>query len=617
VLKTLYAFRLVDTALNRLTFKEEKITMRKRSFNALAPVCVAGMLMLAFAGCGATKNVPSGSTWEVAATTNLDQLTIADGAVIKAPEGKSLTMTVAGVEKPLQPGSYKGKIVLTPTENIPIKALMHGGTYNLRAAIYVDNGAVVPGKSVLSAVVGGKIANDSATDVSIASVGENFNGIIATGDSKYSIVNPKINFTGNGGNDFAGYGAAIMVMGKADVTIDKASITTNGVLRNAVWAGGESILHVNDSSIETGNPPLPPGAKDHFTDGGEVMMKVPFMLGMTGSCRATNLVESATAYYTNTHIKAQGWGALSTDASKAVRLYATNCIIETIDSGYGAYTLGGSADTFSGCTFNVVDMAVCGTGGDCIFTDGTKVNSGRFGVMYHGSGNITIEKGSVFKTKSTLLQLKSPGHNIVVDNAQLLAQNGIIIQTMANDDPNMRGGVPMSESGARGGAMPEGGAPGGALRGGEMPGGTKETNATFSNMTLNGDIINGNTAAEPVNITLKSATITGAISTAIVAHTLGPNGEQITMKTPELYKLIGEVTNTYCATKDKYGITVSLDAGSKWVVGKTSYITGLNVAEGASITAPEGNKVTMTVNGSEKGIRPGTYKGNIVLRVGK
>jgi hypothetical protein len=262
-------------------------------------------------------------------------------------------------------------------------------------------------------------------------------------------------------------------------------------------------------------------------------------------------------------------------------------------------------------------MAVCGTGGDCIFTNATKVNSGRFGVMYHGSGNVTIDKGSVFNTKSTVLQLKSPGHNIVVDNAQLIAQNGIIIQTMANDDPNMRNGVPLSEGGARGGATPESGAPGGALRGGEMPGGPKETNATFSNMTLNGDIINGNTAAEPVNVNLKNATITGAITTATVTHALGPNGEQITMKTPELYKLIGEVNNTYCATKDKYGVTVSLDAGSKWIVSKTSYITGLNVAEGASIAGPEGYKVTMTVDGAGKAIKAGAYKGKIVLTVAK
>ena len=44
--------------------------------------------------------------------TSLERLTIGEGAVIKAPEGKSLTMTVDGVETGTDPGTYKGNIVL-------------------------------------------------------------------------------------------------------------------------------------------------------------------------------------------------------------------------------------------------------------------------------------------------------------------------------------------------------------------------------------------------------------------------------------------------------------------------------------------------------------------------
>jgi hypothetical protein len=599
--------------------------IKKRYINTLAAVGIAMILMMPFVGCGTNKNIASGSTWEVTETTNLDSLTIAEGAIIKAPEGQQLTLTVDGVETGIKPGTYKGKIVLTPTENIPMTDNMHGVPYILRTGIYVDNGVIVPQKSVSAAVVGGTVTNTSATDVSITSIGENFNGIFVTGDSKssYSIINPKINFTGNGGSDFAANGAALTSYGKADVTVNNASIITNGVIRTAVWVGGESTMHVNDSNIETGNPALPPGHKDQFTEGGHVMRNVPFMLGLTGTCRSTNLIDSGTAYYTNTHIKAQGWGALSTDASKDVKLYATKCLIETIESGYGAYALGGSVDTFSGCTFNVADMAVCGTGGDSVFTDGTVVNSRRLGIMYHGSGDITIDKGTVFNSKSTAIQLKAPGHNLIVDNAQINSENGIIVQVMANDDPNARG----FSGGARGDA-PAGGARGAAPAGGAPAGGppagggtaaraarSSDVNATFRNVTLKGDIINGNTAECPVSVTFEKATITGAITTATVKHALGPNGEEITMKTPQFYKLIGEVTNTYSATDDKYGITVSLDADSKWVVDETSYLTSLTIANGASITAPEGYSVTMTVNGIKKTIGAGTYKGKIVLTV--
>jgi hypothetical protein len=531
-------------------------------------------------------------------------------------------MTVNGVETPIVAGIYSGKVVLTPTIYIPMEDTMMGGKFNLRTAIYVDNGVVVPEKSVLSAVAGGTVTNTYASDINITSVGENFNGIIAAGNSKYSVINPRINFTGNGGSDFAAVGAAITSFGKADLTVNNARIITNGAIRTAVWVGGESTFHMNDSSIETGSPPLPAGYKDVFAGGGKVMMEVPFMLGMTGTCRSTNLLNNATAYYTNTHIKAKGWGALSIDNATNVKLYATKCLIETIDSGYGSYAMGGSINTFSGCTFNVADMALCGTGGDGIFTDKTIVNSKRFGIMYHGSGNITIDKGSVFNTKSTAIQLKSPGHNIVVDNAELNPENGIILQIMANDDPFMAGGNfpegflpsgPSSDS-----AKGEGASAGSASSTATMlPGASAipDINAVFRNVTLKGDMIHADTSSCPVKISLEKTSLTGAVTTAVVKHATGPNGEVLSMKTPQLYKLIGEVTNTFCATSDKYGLELSLDKDSSWIVDKTSYLTGLTIAEGASIMAPKGSRVMMSVDGETKPIKTGTYKGEIIVAV--
>ena len=44
-------------------------------------------------------------------------------------------------------------------------------------------------------------------------------------------------------------------------------------------------------------------------------------------------------------------------------------------------------------------------------------------------------------------------------------------------------------------------------------------------------------------------------------------------------------------------------------------LTSLTVAEGAALAAPEGQKVTMTVDGKETEIKAGTYKGDIVISV--
>jgi hypothetical protein len=618
---------------NLATTRRENMAQEKRFINFLTVMGVAAMLMMPFAtadnaalaAAAPTRNLNPGSSWVVDETTSLAGLTIA-GGTIKAREGYSLTMTVDGVETAIKPGAYKGDIVLTLTRIAVKKDPSHNSQYNLRTGIYLENGKYVVEKSVAAAVVGGKVTDNSVKDVRITSVGEEFNGIIATGDfrASYSISNPVINLTGNGANDFAGIGAAIMSDGNADVTVNKASIITNGCARSAIFVGGTSTMHVNDSNIEVGSPALPEGYKDVFTEGGKYFFRVPFMLGLAGTCRATNIVDKVKEVtYTNSRIKAQGWGAMSIDGGDNTKLTMTKCIIETVESGYGAYAIGGSVDKFSGCTFNVADMAMIGTGGSGVFTDGTVVNSRRFGVMFHGSGDLTIDKATVFNTRSTAIQVKSPSHNIVVDNAQLNAENGIIIQLMPNDDPNARSSSRAGAEGARGGDAPAAGARGEAPSP-EGPEGTSvptvlssDVNATFRNVTLKGDIINGNTAAVPLNVALEKAIITGAITTATVTMALGPNGEEITMKTPQLYKLIGEVSNTYCATDDKYGIAVSLDAGSKWVVDETSYLTGLAVAEGGTISAPAGSSVTMMVDGVKKPITAGTYKGKIVLTVTK
>jgi hypothetical protein len=397
------------------------------------------------------------------------------------------------------------------------------------------------------------------------------------------------------------------------------------------------------------------------------MMEVPWMLGTKGNLRATNLAGNGTAYYNNTHIKAQGWGCLSSDnVSTSPKIYATKCTIETTESGYGAFSLGTNVSTFSNCTFNVKDYGIISQDGDGVFTDGTVVNSDRFGAMYWGSGAyLTIDKGSVFNTKSTAIQCKGGSTDIVVDNAILNPGNGIILQMMANDDPNQsgrggggpgggapggapgaggQGGAPGGgmpggpgggapgggmPSGATGGSAPGGGGPGGAPGGGApagggMPGGPvggaaagKDVNATFSNLTLTGDIINANTASAELAVTFKNATVTGAVTTATYEHVLGPNGEAIDMNHPELYTLIGEVKNTYRATDNKKGVTVSLDEKSTWTVDKTSYLTGLTIADGASLKAPEGNSLTMTVNGTARPVKAGTFKGKIVLTVTK
>jgi hypothetical protein len=140
-----------------------------------------------------------------------------------------------------------------------------------------------------------------------------------------------------------------------------------------------------------------------------------------------------------------------------------------------------------------------------------------------------------------------------------------------------------------------------------MDAGSPDVVATFSNVTLAGDMLNARTAQGDLTLTFEHAAITGALSTAIAAPKTGQE------PTAETYYLIGAVTNTLQPTDDKNGLGVSLDGASHWIVTKPSYLTRLTLAPGAALTGPHGAKAAMTVNGKAVAIAPGSYSGKIVV----
>jgi hypothetical protein len=611
---------------------------RMKSLAVLTPLA----LLLSSAICMAAnvRSVDAGSKWEVAETTTLSELTIAQGASITAAQGRSVTMTVDGVETPLKAGSYKGKIVLTPAKDIviPYDGMGTKQNYIYRAAIQIDNGAFVPDQSISAAVTGGKVSNTSTDGVKISSVGELFNGIMVNGNSTYTINKPTITLSGNGKNDFAGYGAAIRAGGSSKVTVNNAKINNTGAVRTAVWVGDNSETTINNAEIEVHNGTLKPNYGWSWVKGpdgsGTVMMEVPWMLGIVGNNRATLAVGKGRVTYNNSHIKAEAWGAMSTDAAEEVVVNINKSKIEVMESGYGAYADGNSLVTSSGSTFDIPDYGLIMSGGSGIFTDGSVVNSRGFGVMVHGGnkGTLTIEKGSVFNTAKAVIQMKTSSPNVTIDNAKLNSKKGIILEMFPNDDPNKTngggGGAPAGDPSAAGGAPAGGAAPApGAGGGGDAPGGgvagkyttsngTDDQFTTIKNAELKGDFVDALTEKSAMNISLENSTVTGAITTATATHALGKNGEKLVMQDKtDLYYLIGEVNLTYTATNDKHGAEAKLDAKSTWFVDKTSYLTGLTIAPGAKVEAAKGHKLTMTVDGADTPVKSGTYKGKIVLKV--
>lgn len=150
----------------------------------------------------------------------------------------------------------------------------------------------------------------------------NFNGFICRG-GEWVIDGAKVSVSGAIGNDFIGLGAGILVEGDAAATIDHVEIQCEGAARTPIVAREKARILVKNSKLSSRD-----GALDADYVGTvfpEKMKSAPWMLGVNGNARATNLMGQGVATYFNCHLAAEKWGVLSTDDNKGVRLWAINC----------------------------------------------------------------------------------------------------------------------------------------------------------------------------------------------------------------------------------------------------------------------------------------------------
>lgn len=115
----------------------------------------------------------------------------------------------------------------------------------------------------------------------------------------------------------------------------------------------------------------------------------------------------------------------------------------------------------------------------------------------------------------------------------------------------------------------------------------------------------------PHNLVLnfKNTTVEGVISSATQKYRDGLKFLEETIR-----EELSHVYQTPAPTVNN-GVLVALDSASRWTVTGNSYITSLTLAEGAVLEAADGKTLTMTVDGAVVAVKPGTYKGKIVLSV--
>ncbi len=278
----------------------------------------------------------------------------------------------------------------------------------------------------------------------------NFNAAICRG-GEWVIKDMKANVKGAIGNDFVGLGAGVLAENDAQVVLDGVEIHCEDAARTSVVAKDSAKILVKNAVLSAKDGDLEP---DYVgTVFPEKMKSSPWMLGVNGNARATNLMGAATATYFNSDVQAEKWGVLSTDDNTGVRLNVINCTArisggvkpmeeikknaaagkydfyeEKINhgfpegewqssekpSGYGTYSIGGTTVTIAGSALVVPDYAaICANGpaslrltssdavsiadsyqyldiADAVKPKKTMIFSNRFGVMYHSGAGFGV-----------------------------------------------------------------------------------------------------------------------------------------------------------------------------------------------------------------------------------
>lgn len=588
------------------------------------------------------------TTWIIDRTVSFRELRIMPRAVLKAPEGKFLTLTVNGVGQDIEPGIYKGDITLSVTESFFMKpaGLMEEnriGRYT-HTAVVVEDGKVT--HTVPAIIQGGHVSDECTDGIYLASTEECFNGVIVSGNSEYTVRNMKADFEGFGDNDFLGIGCAVAAIDTAKVKIENCEFNFMGTTRCALHVGGHSEVEVSNTRMTNFSPSKPDWTGDFS-----------WQIGFIGQNRLAQLCDSAKVVYDNCDLRSNGWGILSIDGwDGGLSMMVKNSRLELTgphSHGYGAFCIGDNAITYDNCDVDVngypmMVMGMCGRGRAAILN--SRIRGRRFGALICDDDNsiVTIENTSFKTTKSTLC-IKGSATKIDVKNTTMEPENGVLVQLMDPDESGMnvqRFFVPVGEIDQ-------------VVEGRELSvaSDSEDVILNLTDCTLTGDIYNSTTNIRACNrcargeigrfhdtvigalhqwnpenggdvygesiegrhngddlrgpknlgLTLNNTRICGVISSALQAYRDG-----LTVITADERMEIGNVTQTAAPTVNN-GIILCLDGNSEWVVAGTSYITALKLEPGAKISAPEGKTLVMNVDGRKTEPKAGSYAGKIVL----
>jgi len=484
--------------------------------------CILAALTLTL--CITSPAVPGGPGSASAETT---------GTVLASEDG---TLTVDGSPVTARTGDTFG--IYDVTGNV------EGYTYT--HILHVRDGDT---SYVKEAFPNSVITQEGISSGTLSIEGDHINGIsVESGD--YRIEDITIRQAGDGVCDFQVFGNAIGVAG-GNVVIDNTTVSTLGDIVPALNVGGDAnVVVMNSAFTALGTAEDATGlhsGKKPFSGYKGAITEVPWVLGLYGTLRATNIVGDADIAYYNTRVEANGWGVYSTDGGASHTLINSYGYLDgkgTFGSGYGTYALGLTVN-YLGIE---LDIPTYGIVARCGFTmmESTRENlarvdndamsmlrkelggdfsgiearrnriTARYGVMSHGAKEGTFDiSGTDFHLGSTGFLLKDAYMDIDVTDTTFTFDNlpdgayGIILHAMQSDDA----GIAMYAYDNCWAICST------FLYADPAPVDvTNEVNATFTGETLRGDFYNTMANGGKLTLVFDGTSVDGSISSASYIH---------------------------------------------------------------------------------------------------
>ncbi|MBR1497708.1 MAG: hypothetical protein IJ617_08795 [Oscillospiraceae bacterium] len=494
---------------------------------------------------------------------------------VEAGDGQALVLIVDGRQADLLPGgayeveqNFSIRAVRVWRIGGPSAAPWSGAkeeekaSYFFRQALLVDNGRIVEDASIPELLSGGSFDASGAKGITLNASGAHFNGILLNHGSRFAISDSRFLSHGDGGDDLAGWGAALMADNRSVLDLTGSSILTAGAIRCALYVDNASVANVKDCVIYTRE------TEDSYAEYARLtpamMKRVPFALGMEGTVRSLNVMADGQGRFKNCVVVSTGWGALSTDSGTAYDVCKTFALdVEDTLSGIGTlevaqegkrytakktvngvtwgFTVGGSgyvtyADSgvhnrYRNVEFYSPDyIQVMGSGRSGSAYLNSYLQSGHVAFMTQQTGGGTFELiNTRVDTVDALLQIKSGAantgfSNLVCDNAKIAfsgastrAKRGILVELVESDDAGNPGVTTYTIN--------------------DHPAEAKATrsevadsSATLKNGEYSGDVYNSiYNYKQALNLVLENAALTGTVSASRAVHVdlegrLVPNG---------------------------------------------------------------------------------------------